>query len=132
MYLIPVIVALLTQITKSIFERSNKKDALTKMGGFPSSHSAMVTSLLIVVHSLDGAHQSTFIIAFIFALIVIHDAFRLRLQIEKQGEAIKDIQDALPEENIAYAHQSSGHHFHEVVGGILFGACFTYVLLIIF
>ncbi|KAL5213843.1 hypothetical protein ABZP36_002995 [Zizania latifolia] len=55
-------------------------------GGMPSSHSATVTALAVAVGIQEGYRSATFAAAVIFACVVMHDAFGVRLHAGKQAE----------------------------------------------
>ncbi|MEK6822257.1 MAG: divergent PAP2 family protein, partial [Nanoarchaeota archaeon] len=44
-------------------------------GGMPSSHSALVSSLVTAVGFTEGLESTLFIVTLVFALIVMYDAF---------------------------------------------------------
>ena len=70
LFIIPLIVMILCEIAKVIVEgvRTGKwHEGFFKSGGMPSSHSAFVTSLLIIVGRKLGADSVDFAIAFVFA-----------------------------------------------------------------
>lgn len=123
-FLIPLVVLLLCELTKVVtegFETRNWKGGLFRPGGMPSTHSAFVTSLLIVVGQKVGMHSIEFAIAFVFAGITYYDAMSSRRAIGEQAKILNRLQK--------WAHFSErlGHSFVEVVGGILFGASVTLV-----
>ncbi len=123
-FLIPLVVMVLCEATKIVsegFETGNWKGGLFRPGGMPSSHSAFVTSLIIVVGRLAGLHSTEFAIAFVFAGITYFDAMSSRRAIGEQAKVLNRLQQ--------WAHFSErlGHSFVEVVGGILFGAGVTLI-----
>lgn len=69
----------------------NKKLSLSRImgaGGMPSSHTSTVVALMIAVAHRDGVSGSTFAIAVIFMIIVIHDAIGVRLETGKQAQVL--------------------------------------------
>ena len=69
----------------------NKKLSLSRImgaGGMPSSHTSTVVALTIAVAHRDGISKSTFAIAVIFMIIVIHDAIGVRLETGKQAHVL--------------------------------------------
>lgn len=69
----------------------NKKLSLSRVmgaGGMPSSHTSTVVALAIAVAHKDGVAESTFAIAVIFMIIVIHDAIGVRLETGKQAKVL--------------------------------------------
>jgi acid phosphatase family membrane protein YuiD len=121
-FLIPVLVMLLTEVTKALVEywRTGTWHAgIFRTGGMPSSHSAFVTSLLIVVGEIRGIESVEFAIAFVFASVVWYDAVSLRREVGLQAEALNLLQKK------QRFTTRVGHSIVEVLAGILFGAIIT-------
>ena len=121
-FLICVSVMVLSEIVKHFFE-GTVRNIWFQHGGMPSSHSAFVTSLLLVVGTMDGLGSSTFAIAAVFATIVWYDAAFVRSQVGRQAKALNVLQQF---------HQFServGHSVAEVFGGIIFGVGVTWWIL---
>ncbi len=121
-FLIPLIVGVLAEITKILtecVERGAWHEGLFRPGGMPSSHSAFVTSLLIVVGVRSGMDSTAFAIAFCFACITWYDAVSSRHAIGEQAKVLNRLQK--------WTHFSErlGHSLKEVIGGILFGGTVT-------
>jgi len=102
-------------------------------GGFPSSHSAFVTALVITIGIRNGFLSDIFAVAFVFAAIVIFDAYRLRGAVQKQSEIINKLLKKMSPEDKEHAPGMVGHTFGEVLSGIiiggLFSTAFTYLYL---
>lgn len=60
-------------------------------GGMPSSHSATVTSVALMTGLTAGFDSALFGIAFILAVIVMHDASGVRLETGKQAKVINEL-----------------------------------------
>ncbi len=121
-FLIPLVVLILTELTKSIVDcvRTGKwHEGLFHPGGMPSSHSAFVTSLLMVVHRKLGAGSAEFAIAFVFACIVWYDAMSARRALGEQAKVLNRLQ------HWEKLRERLGHSFPEVIVGIVFGAVIT-------
>lgn len=124
LFLIPVVVMLLCELTKAAIENVRTGEwhlALFRSGGMPSTHSAFVTSLLIVVERRSGLDSVAFAIAFAFAAIVWYDAFNVRREVGLQAEVLNTLQKR------RRFTEHVGHTFKEVIGGIVFGTVVTYV-----
>ncbi len=124
LFTIPLAVLILTEIVKMFVEdiRSGKWHmALFRPGGFPSSHSAFVTSLLIIVWYKLGLESVEFAIAFVFAGVVWYDAMSVRRAVGEQAKALNQLQ------HFRHFAERLGHSFVEVAGGIAFGAIVTAV-----
>ncbi len=92
-------------------------------GGVPSSHSAFVTSLMIVVAERDGLSSTTFAIAAVFAGIVFYDALFVRRAVGEQARMLNTMQQ------LEKFSERIGHSLVEVIAGILFGISGTLLLL---
>jgi len=122
LFLIPLIVGLLSEGLKIItegIERGAWHEGLFRSGGMPSSHSAFVMSLLIIVQQKLGADSVEFAIAFVFACIVWYDALSSRRAIGEQAKVLNRLQ------HWEHFTERLGHSLKEVIGGILFGAAVT-------
>ncbi len=122
LFTIPLVVLVLTEIVKMFIEdvRSGHWHlALFRPGGFPSSHSAFVTSLLIILWHKLGLKSEEFAIAFVFAGVVWYDAMSVRRAVGEQAKALNKLQ------NFSHFAERLGHSFVEVAGGIAFGAIVT-------
>ncbi len=89
------------QVIKTIlYVIVNKEFVLERLvgdGGMPSSHSATVMSLVTVTAYDCGFGSPEFAIAFIFAIIVMHDAMGVRRETGKQAVAINNMMEYLDE-----------------------------------
>ena len=118
-YLItPFFTWLITGCTKfTINSIKAKKFALDQIGygGFPSNHSAIVSSTAALIGLKEGINHPAFGIAMAFAFIVILDAKSLRQQVGKHAVAI----NSLNQNNSL--RERVGHTPAEILGGILVG-----------
>jgi uncharacterized protein len=124
LFIIPLIVMILCEIAKVIVEglkTGRWHEGFFKPGGMPSSHSAFVTSLLIIVGRKLGPESVEFAIAFVFAAVVWYDAMSVRRAVGQQAEILNRLQ--------RWQHFSErlGHSFAQVIAGIVFGAAVTAV-----
>ena len=123
-FLIPLIVMLMSEMMKGIiehFKTGTWHAALFQPGGMPSSHSAFVTSLLIIVAHKRGFESLEFAIAFVFAAVIWYDAMSLRRSVGQQAEALNKLQHK------QHFSERVGHSFKEVIAGIAFGAAITQI-----
>jgi len=88
-------------------------------GSMPSAHSALVTSLVISIYLTEGL-TTTFLLAAVFALVVIRDAFGVRRTAGEEGKLIDRIVKA-SKLKIKTFHYSLGHTPKEVTVGIIIG-----------
>lgn len=82
---------LIKTILYSFINHEFNPERLVGSGGMPSSHSATVCALVVATSFNYGPASFEFAIAFLFAVIVLHDARGVRLETGKQAEAINTI-----------------------------------------
>lgn len=121
-FLTPLIIMLLSEGTKHVFEGLSA-GLWFHHGGMPSTHSAFVTSLLIVVGNKEGLESTMFGIATTFACIVWYDAIFVRSQVGQQAKVLNVMQQ------FQQFSERIGHSLMEVIAGICFGAAGTYIVL---
>lgn len=130
LFLIPLVVLMLSEMTKVGIESIRQGESLLdgkwlghlfRPGGIPSTHSAFVTSLLIVVGRKQGMESTEFAIAFVFACVVWYDAMNIRKSVGEQAEILNRLQ------NWQQLSVRLGHSFLEIIAGIFFGAVVTMI-----
>lgn len=124
LFLIPVVVLVLSEIVKVTLHGMQTGIWHERMfipGGMPSSHSAFVTSLVIIVSHKMGLQSVEFAITFVLACIVWYDAVSSRRAIGLQAEILNKLQ------HWQHLSERLGHSLLEVFGGIVFGALVTAV-----
>ena len=123
-FLIPLVVGLFCEATKIVCEgirTGNWHEGIFRAGGMPSTHSAFVMSLLIVVWRKLGVESTDFAIAVVFAVIVWYDAMHSRREIGEQAKVLNRLQ------KWSHFAERVGHSGLEVAGGIIFGAVVTWI-----
>lgn len=98
-------------------------------GNMPSSHSATVVALLVVVGCRDGFSSGLFGLAALFAAIVMYDAMMVRRSSGEQGEAIQAL---IHESNsrVPLPRAARGHTPLEVVVGAILGGVVGYIVFL--
>lgn len=91
---------------------------LVGYGGFPSNHSAIVSSMATLVALREGVDSAAFGVALTLAFIVTMDAASLRRQIGLHAEAINSLRVPDAEK----LRERIGHTPAEIAGGITVGA----------
>ena len=127
--IIPVSAAIICQFIKVLIEFIKyKKISIERfvfgMGGMPSTHSAVVSSISTIIY-LDYGISSFFAVTIIFSLIVIYDSMGIRYESGMQAKIINEITGSELEEKI-------GHKPLEVFVGVLFGIIYSLIVNIIF
>lgn len=137
-----IIANILAQVLKPIFYyiRTGEGDLslVTESGGFPSSHTSLVTGLTIAFGYLSGFKSEYFFISLVFSLTVIYDAANVRYfagqNIKMTKQLIRDIEilTSTTLDNPVYREKIKevlGHKWVEVLGGLLVGFIVPSVLL---
>jgi len=125
---IPFGMAVLSQCIKVLLEfikykRISFNRFINGMGGMPSTHSALVSSICTIIY-MDFGISPMFAVTLIFSLVVIYDSMGIRYESGRQAEIINDIAGSNLEEKI-------GHRPIETLAGILLGITFSLLLNII-
>ncbi len=82
-------------VTHSWVRRRLDLRVLASMGGFPSSHSAMVMALTTAIGRLNGLGSPLFGLALIFSLVVMYDAAGVRRAAGQQAAVLNRMIDDL-------------------------------------
>jgi len=98
-----------------------------KSGNMPSSHSALMISLLTVIGVRDGTGSALFAIVAVLALIVIYDAVNVRRAVGEQGMIVLDL--AKKAGIKTPFHLAMGHRLTEVTVGSVLGVVTAVVVL---
>lgn len=88
-------------------------------GGFPSNHSAIVSSMAALIAFKEGIDHPAFGVAVTLAFIVILDAHSLRRQIGKHAVAINQMMTASGD--YSPLRERMGHTAFEIAAGVLVG-----------
>ena len=124
LFLIPIVVLFITEVVKYLIEEAKSGAGhrhLFQQGGMPSTHSAFVTSLLIVVGRKTGVDSVEFAIATAFACIVWYDAIGVRAVLGEQAHVLNVLQ------HFHRLKETLGHSLSEVFAGIAFGTVVTVI-----
>ncbi|MBN1699052.1 MAG: divergent PAP2 family protein [Spirochaetales bacterium] len=131
-----VAVQVLCQIFKFIVYSIKEKRIMVKYlhtaGGMPSSHSAFVTALCISIGLYNGFSSEFFAISFVFAAIIIYDAYRLRGTVQSHSRIIQKLVRLLPDGEKEDVELMVGHTVPEIAAGIITGAIFAVGIFLIF
>jgi len=101
-------------------------------GGMPSSHTATVTSLTLLVGRDEGWNSPLASLVIVFSLFVVFEATGLRQEIGQQAQVLNELMDRALAGNPPdreRLRELVGHTWGEVLGGALFGAVFTFLWL---
>lgn len=121
----------ITILVKVLIEtiKSKKFDLyyLVTDGGFPSSHSALVSALVTISFFYSGLSLMTFV-TFFLAFIIIRDALGVRREVGKQKIILERLSP-----NFAHSLKlrREGHNIWQVIFGVLLGVALTLLVLIL-
>lgn len=88
-------------------------------GGFPSNHSAVVSSMATLIALREGIGHPAFGVAVTLCFIVIIDANSLRQHVGKQAAAINRL--ARDDSGHKWLRERMGHTLVEIAGGLTTG-----------
>lgn len=92
--------------------------SLIGYGGFPSNHSAIVSSMAALIAFKEGIGHPAFGVAVTLAFIVILDAHSLRRQVGRHAAAINRI---VVSDSSTALRERMGHTAIEIAAGVLVG-----------
>lgn len=136
----PLMCALLSwlaaQVIKTVIhllvERKLEWNRLVGMGGMPSSHTAFVFSLCLMMGIQQGFQSPAFAISFALAAVVIYDAMGVRRETGKQGALLNRIvREVLIEGKRITEDELKelvGHTPLEVLGGLILAVIMVIVM----
>ena len=129
---VPLVAWFLAQVLKYLgqaYKASSFKDLsfLYKSGNMPSSHSALMLSLLTVIGLRDGTGSVQFAIVLVLSVIVIYDAINVRRSVGDQGPVVVEL--ARRAGLKPAIHLAMGHRISEVVAGGIVGIVTAVVVL---
>ena len=133
-FIIPVLVFFATQLLKFVIHGIKHEWDIAYVfayGHMPSSHTALVVSLMTAVGYYDGLATSVFAIAVCLATIVVSDAVRLRMYMGDQSRYLNMIVENLNlnKDKFPRLKERVGHRISEVAAGALFGFILTLLLI---
>ncbi|GIK72759.1 MAG: membrane protein [Chloroflexota bacterium] len=133
---LPVSVALGIQVYKmfAFWVQTGRLDmrVLAQAGGMPSSHSAMVCSLMTAIGYQYGLDSGLFAIAVTIAIIVMYDARGVRQESGRQARVINQILQTFFSGHPltdAQLKELIGHTTLQVIVGGLIGVFYTLIFL---
>lgn len=95
-------------------------------GGMPSSHTALVVSLVMVI-LFETGFSLLFVAVLVFALITMNDAMRVRYETGQEAKAI----NLLVRKNkvkFVRLNEQEGHTFVQVAVGTILGLLIPYIV----
>ena len=99
-------------------------------GGFPSNHSAVVSSMATLIALREGIGHPAFGVAVTLCFIVIIDANSLRQHVGKQAAAINRL--AKDDGGHHWLRERMGHTLIEIGGGLCTGVAMGFIINALF
>jgi acid phosphatase family membrane protein YuiD len=100
---------------------------LYKSGNMPSSHAALMLSLLTVIAVKDGTASALFAVVLVLTMIIIYDAVNVRRAVGDQGPILLEL--AKKAGLKPKMHLAMGHRISEVAAGSLLGIAVAFLVL---
>lgn len=102
-------------------------------GGMPSSHSAVVTSLMTAIGLSEGFSSPMFAISFVFSFIVMYDAAGVRRAAGKQASILNQLINSkqVKVDTNEKLKELLGHTPIQVFVGAIYGIIVGYVTMLI-
>lgn len=127
--IIPFIALLVSQFIKFTIKSNNLKPTLKNLNvysGMPSSHSALMVSLTVIIGLEMGFTDPLFSVCAIISVIIIRDALGIRQYLGQHGKIlnilIKDLgNDKVLDEKYPHLLEKIGHTPLQVVVGSIIG-----------
>ena len=95
-------------------------------GGLPSNHTAIVSSMAMLIALQEDIHHPAFGVALTLAFIVMLDASSLRKQVGKQAVLLNDL--AKTANLKSELRERMGHTLIEIIAGVVVGVVVAMVL----
>lgn len=111
------------------FKAKHLAFGLIGYGGMPSNHSAIVSSMVVLIAFKEGIDVPAFGVALTLAFIVMLDANSLRRAVGKHAVAI----NKLSKNDLEYQplRERMGHTKLEILGGVIVGFLVGFVIALI-
>jgi uncharacterized protein len=95
-------------------------------GGFPSTHTTVVTSTLSYIGFMEGFNTPIFSIGLAFLLITVIDATGVRRAIGKHAQRLNGLSPKAKDQKAL--REKQGHTWSEVFGGMVLGTLIGYAV----
>jgi len=93
-------------------------------GGFPSTHTTVITAPTVLIGLNEGLTSPIFGLAIAIMIIVIMNAMGLRREVEKHAKILNKIinrENSNTKDSITKQREKIGHSWVEIIGGIVLG-----------
>ncbi len=134
--IIPTVAWFTVQIFKllsdAVVNRRINFKRFVETGGMPSSHSAVVASLMTAIGLSEGLSSPLFAVSFVFSFIVMYDAAGVRLAAGKQAKILNQLINSkqVKIDTNEKLKELLGHTPIQVFVGALYGVIVGYVIMV--
>ena len=134
--IIPTLVWFSVQVFKlvsdAVVNRKINFKRFVETGGMPSSHSAVVTSLMTAVGLSEGFDSPMFAVSFVFSFIVMYDAAGVRLAAGKQAKILNQLinSNQVKVDTNEKLKELLGHTPIQVFVGAIYGIIVGYLIML--
>jgi len=125
-----VVAQILKVMVELLGQRRWRPRLLLANGGMPSSHTATVVTLAVLVGHEAGVHAPIFSLVLVFAVYVVFEATGLRQEVGHQARLLNDLVETLRRTHQLDAvdlREFVGHTWAEVAGGVACGVLFALI-----
>lgn len=116
-------------VSKTQHKERSFREQLFMSGGMPSSHSAIVVSVAVLIALHEGVGSPMFGVALALALIVIYDAAHVRLMAGQTADLLHS-QLRVADPKVVLPRISQGHTSVEVLAGAVLGGIIALVVFL--
>ena len=93
-------------------------------GGFPSTHTAIVSSLFFYTGMTEGIENIVMVPLLVIFWVVVNDALFLRMNIEQHAKNLNKLDKS------SSHRERIGHKIHDIIGGSALGFLISYLFII--
>jgi len=100
-------------------------------GGFPSTHTTVITTPTVLIGLKEGFTSPIFGLAIAVMIIVIMNATGLRREVGKHGKMLNKIinnEKSNSEDSFIKQREKIGHSWAEIIGGLVLGVVLGLIL----
>lgn len=103
------------------FRHGAEAKALIGYGGFPSTHSTVLSSVVFFAGFQTGWQSSIFTLGLGALVILVIDAHGLRRKVGEQAAVLNRLQQKVDPEHVTPLRERMGHSWLEIGGGLALG-----------
>ena len=125
------IVSGILKFTINSLRFGKKARGLIGYGGFPSTHTTILSSVVFLCGFIEGFDTPIFSLGLGVLLILIIDAHGLRNKIGSHARAINILQQKDVDNKNTPLRERMGHSWIEIIGGLLLGSVLAFFISLI-